>query len=150
MFAYVGLPQNLKDLTDQGLRTDAPLEDHPLDTHREPSALYCCILEILYCTPKGRRALLWIPSTEGRSAYVGRNQNLKDLITALCKDAELCCGPRLRKGEVFAYVELPQNLKDLKDLWCLTDFTSPSHTIPLTLRKTLHNHSFLLSSLVSD
>ena len=46
----------------------APLEDHPLATHLEPSALYCWILEILYCTPKGRRALLRIPSTEGRSA----------------------------------------------------------------------------------
>ena len=34
-----------------------------LDTHREPSALYCWILEILYCTPKGRRALLRIPTT---------------------------------------------------------------------------------------
>ena len=45
----------------------APLEDHPLDTHREPSALYCWILEILYCDPKGRRALLRIPSTVGRS-----------------------------------------------------------------------------------
>ena len=32
------------------------------------------------------------------------------------KDAGLYCGPRLRKGEVFAYVGLPQNLKDLKDL----------------------------------
>ena len=31
------------------------------------------------------------------------------------KDAGLCCGSRLRKGEVFAYVGLPQNLKDLKD-----------------------------------
>ena len=31
------------------------------------------------------------------------------------KDAGLYCGPRLRKGEVFAYVGLPQNLKDLKD-----------------------------------
>ena len=39
----------------------------PLATHREPSALYCWILEILFCTPKGRRALLRIPSTEGRS-----------------------------------------------------------------------------------
>ena len=29
------------------------------------------------------------------------------------KDAGLYCGPRLRKGEVFAYVGLPQNLKDL-------------------------------------
>ena len=32
------------------------------------------------------------------------------------KDAGLYYGPRLRKGEVFAYVGLPQNLKDLKDL----------------------------------
>ena len=29
--------------------------------------------------------------------------------------AGLCCGSRLRKGEVFAYVGLPQNLKDLKE-----------------------------------
>ena len=45
----------------------APLEDHPLDTHSEPSALYCWILEIFYCDPKGRRGLLRIPSTVGRS-----------------------------------------------------------------------------------
>ena len=44
-----------------------PLEDHPLDTHCEPSALYCWILEILYCNPKGRKAFLRVPSTEGRS-----------------------------------------------------------------------------------
>ena len=44
-----------------------PLKGHPSGTHREPSALYCWILEILYCNPKGRRALLRIPSTEGRS-----------------------------------------------------------------------------------
>ena len=43
--------------------SNTPLEDHPLDTHREPSAPYCWILEILYCTPKGRRALLRIPTT---------------------------------------------------------------------------------------
>ena len=36
--------------------------------------------------------------------------------TALRKDAGLCCGSRLRKGEVFAYVGSIQNLKDLKDL----------------------------------
>ena len=30
------------------------------------------------------------------------------------KDTGLCCGSRLRKGEVFADVGLPQNLKDLK------------------------------------
>ena len=35
--------------------------------------------------------------------------------TALRKDAGLCCGSRLRKVEVFAYVGLPQNLKDLKN-----------------------------------
>ena len=41
----------------------APLEDHPLHTHCEPSALYCWILEIPCCIPKGRRALLRIPTT---------------------------------------------------------------------------------------
>jgi hypothetical protein len=46
VFAYAGLTQNLKELI---------------------SALYCWILEILYYNPKGRRALLRIPSTEGRS-----------------------------------------------------------------------------------
>ena len=40
--------------------------DNPLATHCEPSALYCWILEIRHCTPKGRRALLRVPSTEGR------------------------------------------------------------------------------------
>ena len=35
--------------------------------------------------------------------------------TAIRKDAGLCCGSRLRSGEVFAYVGLSQNLKDLKD-----------------------------------
>jgi len=30
------------------------------------------------------------------------------------KDAGLCCGPRLRKGGVFAFVGSIQNLKDLK------------------------------------
>ena len=34
--------------------------------------------------------------------------------TAIRKDAGLYCGPRLRSGEVFAYVGLFQNLKDLK------------------------------------
>jgi hypothetical protein len=48
-------------------RSAGTLEDHPLDTHCEPSAPYCWILEILCCTPKGRRALLRIPPTEGQS-----------------------------------------------------------------------------------
>ena len=34
--------------------------------------------------------------------------------SALRKDEGLCCGSRLRKGEVFAYVGRNQNLKDLK------------------------------------
>ena len=34
--------------------------------------------------------------------------------TATRKDAGLCCGSRLRKGEVFAYVGRNQDLKDLK------------------------------------
>ena len=34
--------------------------------------------------------------------------------TALRKDAGLCCGSHLRKGEVFAYVGRIHNLKDLK------------------------------------
>ena len=50
-----------------GIPSHTPLEDHPLDTHCEPSALYCWILQFLYCDPKGRRALLRVPSTEGRS-----------------------------------------------------------------------------------
>ena len=68
-------PSRENDLKDLKMRlcllwsdSHTPLEDHPLATHREPSALYYWILEILYCNPKGRRALLRIPSTEGRSA----------------------------------------------------------------------------------
>ena len=72
--------------------------------------------------------------------YVGRIHNLKDLKNVplgvawfpslacsgrVCelinkpfprKDAGLCCGSRLREGEVFSYVGRNQNLKDLKDL----------------------------------
>ena len=95
VFAYVGLPQNLKDLK----------EDHPLDTRREPSALYCWIFEILYCNPKGRRALLRIPSTEGRSVCLcgapskpkgptrteGSGPGSSMSLTAIRKDAGLFC-----------------------------------------------------------
>ena len=42
------------------------LEDHPVDTRREPSALEGWILEIRYCDPKGSRAFLRILSTERR------------------------------------------------------------------------------------
>ena len=45
----------------------------------------------------------------------GLGVGIEDVQTkATRKDAGLCCGSRLRKGEVFAYVGLPQNLKDLK------------------------------------
>ena len=76
MLAYVGLHHNLKDLKDlkdlqdpkgpRGIPSHASLEDRPLDTRREPSALEGWILELLYCDPKGRRACLRILSTEGR------------------------------------------------------------------------------------
>ena len=92
VFAYVQLPENPKDLKnlkkplnhliplwafsrlwawcvcehDPLDELEYPIED-PLATHREPSALYCWILEILDCNLKGHRALLRIPSTEGRS-----------------------------------------------------------------------------------
>ena len=71
VFAYVGLPQNLKDLKEHGnflsIPLHTPLEDHLLDTYYETSAMYCWILEILHFNPKGRRALLRVPSTVGRS-----------------------------------------------------------------------------------
>jgi len=52
-------------------------------------------------------------------AYIGKNQNLKDLKDSepsIRKEAGLFCGSFLRKGEVFAYLGRSQNLKDLKDL----------------------------------
>ena len=56
------------------------------------------------------------------------------------KDVGLCCGSRLRKGEVFAYVGLLQNLKDLQwmHLLCVTHALAPlqgylAHKKPPTL-----------------
>ena len=70
--------------TISGVRLCWELEEPegPKGPHREPSALNCWILEILYCDLKGRRALLRVPSTVGRSVcllYVGLHQNLEDL-----------------------------------------------------------------------
>jgi len=45
----------------------APLEDHPFDARREPSALEGWILEVLCRDPKGRRVFMRILSTEGPS-----------------------------------------------------------------------------------
>ena len=48
------------------------------------------------------------------------------------KDAGLYCGSRLRKGEVFAYVGLPQNLKDLKGVvvtWTVVRMGCPAMPI---------------------
>ena len=53
--------------------------------------------------------------------YGGSLKNLKDL-----KDAGLCCGSRLRKGGVFAYVGLINNLKDLKNREALKDLKGPN------------------------
>ena len=41
-----------------------------------------------------------------------------EILAAIRKDTGFCCGSRLRKGEVFAYVGLSQNLKDLKVTPC--------------------------------
>jgi len=40
----------------------------------------------------------------------------QSFLTAIRKDAGLCCGSRLRSGDVFAYVGLPQNLKDPREV----------------------------------
>ena len=72
--------------------------------------------------------------------------------TAIRKDAGLCCESRLRSGEVFAYVGLIHNLKDLKDqnawsntmsLYLLVSYCCCSLTViqiglPLTLLTSVH------------
>ena len=58
------------------INSNTPLEDHPLHTHCEPSALYCWILEIRYCTPKERRASLRIPTT-GRATCLSMLGEIK-------------------------------------------------------------------------
>ena len=58
-FVQLKIPQ-LRTTLSQWLRV-------VIATHREPSALYCWILEILYSDLKGRRALLRVPFKVGRS-----------------------------------------------------------------------------------
>ena len=57
--------------------------------------------------------------------------------TAIRKEAGLCCGSRLRKGEVFAYVGLPQNLKDLNAQKEDTPHTRHSTVFQVLKRNTL-------------
>ena len=64
------------------------------------------------CSPFYGRACRWAMLGELKSK--GPKGARSECGRALRKDAGLCCGSRLRKGEVFAYVGLPQNLKDLK------------------------------------
>ena len=59
--------------------------------------------------------LLHVPEVVGVFHPLGKSVSSWRSFTAIRKDAGLCCGSRLRLGEVFAYVGLPQNLKDLKD-----------------------------------
>jgi len=49
------------------------------------------------------------------SSYLHCTAGSSRSFAATRKDAGLYCGSRLRSGEVFAYVESIQNLKDLKD-----------------------------------
>jgi len=44
--------------------SNTPFEDHPLVARRELSALEGWILEVLYCDPKGSRAILRLLFTE--------------------------------------------------------------------------------------
>ena len=115
---------------------------NPLDTHCEPSALYCWILEILYCTPKGRRALLRIPSTEGRSVClcwehskpegpkgpaIPSTRRTRASAWRAKRDPEakmLSLQSFPRKGVSLCYVRLNENLKDLKDLTELSCFNN--------------------------
>ena len=108
---------------------------------------------------KGRRALLRIPSTEGRSVRLcwatSKPKGPKGLtashlhcpagssrsFTAIRKDAGLYCGPRLRKGEVFAYVRSIQNLKDLKDLcWVGGEQNHPLSVVRDLMISTIRYH----------
>ena len=75
------------------------------------------ILEILCCDPKGHRALLRVPSTEGRGVrlcWALSKPKGAEGLSSIRSDAGLCCGSRLRKGKVFAYAGLVDYLKDLK------------------------------------
>ena len=51
---------------------------------------------------------------KGPSAWYHAQPRYLEYKTPHPTSGPLYCGPRLRKGEVFAYVGLPQNLKDLK------------------------------------
>jgi len=59
-----------------GVSSHTTIEDHPLDTRREPSALESRTLEVLHCNAKGSRVFC---GSFLRKGDVGRIQNLKDL-----------------------------------------------------------------------
>ena len=67
------------------------------------------------------------------------------------KDAGLYCGPRLRKGEVFAYVGRIHNLKDLKSLkgrgW-LGGAASKKSNLEVDVGTTWSNPSRLATQLI--
>ena len=51
---------------------------------------------------------------KGKERERGKEKERKtERLRAIQKDAGLCCGSCLRKGELFAYVGRNQNLKDL-------------------------------------
>ena len=75
----------------------------PLTRKRTPLGTYCRPLpRFLGGSNASRPACTCPPHGRGRS------------FAAIRKDTGLYCGSRLRKGEVFAYVGLSHNLKDLK------------------------------------
>jgi len=91
MSAYIGCSKNLKDLKDRFLL----IADWRAGSSRSETALFCGSFL--------RKGEVF--------AYLGRNQNLKDLkragssrsSAAIRKEAGLFCGSFLRKGEVLAY-----------------------------------------------
>ena len=88
----------------------------------------------------------------GQKTQAGRTQTLnfsrhKRALyrCAIRKDAGLCCGSRLRKGDVFTYGRLPQHLKDLKAKDTLDDLYGSN------LQTLLNKHfkmSFVFPSLL--
>ena len=109
VFAYVGLPQNLKDL--KGASAAGGCAASRSRT-AGPGAIAGCVTWPSWpkaSQPHQRRAWRFV----------------------IRKDAGLYCGPRLRKGEVFAYVGRNQNLKDLK-----AGIPSPTPTEPPTISST--------------
>ena len=68
----------------------------------------------LRCTTSSRLSYDTLSYSQPSVSHLDCTAGSSRSFTAIRKDAGLCSGSRLRKGEVFAYVGRNQNLKDLK------------------------------------